>query len=79
MAAVNVPQINLPIGISFYVFQSMSYIIDVYRDDAPVQKNPIAFGTYVTLFPQLILKNMTLLHVKIVGIPITLVGMLEDV
>ena len=51
---VVVPQISLPIGISFYVFQSMSYIIDVYRDDAPVQKNAIAFGTYVTLFPQLI-------------------------
>lgn len=54
MASVKVPQITLPIGISFYVFQSMSYIIDVYRDDAPVQKNPITFGTYVTLFPQLI-------------------------
>ncbi len=54
MAGVAVPQISLPIGISFYVFQSMSYIIDVYRDDAPVQKNPVTFGTYVTLFPQLI-------------------------
>ena len=54
MAGVPTPKISLPIGISFYVFQSMSYIIDVYRDDAPVQKNPIAFGTYVTLFPQLI-------------------------
>jgi len=54
MAGITVPQITLPIGISFYVFQSMSYVIDVYRDDAPVQKNPITFGTYVTLFPQLI-------------------------
>ena len=54
LAGLEVPQISLPIGISFYVFQSMSYIIDVYRDDAPVQKNAIAFGTYVTLFPQLI-------------------------
>ena len=54
MAGVTTPEISLPIGISFYVFQSMSYIIDVYRDDAPVQKDPIAFGTYVTLFPQLI-------------------------
>jgi len=44
----------LPIGISFYTFQTMSYTIDVYRQDAPVQKNPIAFGAYVTLFPQLI-------------------------
>jgi len=44
----------LPIGISFYIFQSMSYLIDVYRRDAPVQKNLLTFGTYVTLFPQLI-------------------------
>ena len=49
-----VPDIPLPIGISFYVFQSMSYIIDVYRNDAPVQNNVLTFGTYVTLFPQLI-------------------------
>ncbi len=54
LSSVKAPEITLPIGISFYVFQSMSYIIDVYRDDAPVQKNPITFGTYVTLFPQLI-------------------------
>ena len=54
MAGIKTPQISLPIGISFYVFQSMSYIIDVYRNDAPVQKNPVTFGTYVTLFPQLI-------------------------
>ncbi len=44
----------LPIGISFYTFQTMSYTIDVYRRDAPVQKNVVTFGTYVTLFPQLI-------------------------
>ena len=54
MAWVKAPEIALPIGISFYVFQSMSYIIDVYRNDAPVQKNVLTFGTYVTLFPQLI-------------------------
>ncbi len=54
LEAVKVPQIALPIGISFYVFQSMSYIIDVYRSDAQVQRDPVAFGTYVTLFPQLI-------------------------
>lgn len=47
-------QVPLPIGISFYTFQTMSYSIDVYRDDAPVQKNIITFGTYVALFPQLI-------------------------
>ena len=48
------PEISLPIGISFYTFQTMSYVIDVYRNDAPVSKNPINFGTYVALFPQLI-------------------------
>ncbi len=53
-AGLEVPKVTLPIGISFYVFQSMSYIIDVYRDDAPVQRNPLTLGTYVTLFPQLI-------------------------
>ena len=46
--------VPLPIGISFYTFQTMSYTIDVYRKDAPVQKNIITFGTFVTLFPQLI-------------------------
>ena len=49
-----VPEVPLPIGISFYIFQSMSYIIDVYRNDAPMQKNVLTFGTFVTLFPQLI-------------------------
>ncbi len=48
------PEIVLPIGISFYTFQTMSYIIDVYRGNCEVQKNYIIFGTYVTLFPQLI-------------------------
>lgn len=53
---VNLPvlTIPLPIGISFYTFQILSYAIDVYRKDAPVQKNFISFGTYVALFPQLI-------------------------
>ncbi len=46
--------IGLPIGISFYTFQIMSYLIDVYRGDADVQCNPLMFGTYVTFFPQLI-------------------------
>lgn len=50
------PELNLalPIGISFYTFQTMSYTIDVYRGDAKVQKNLITFGAYVSLFPQLI-------------------------
>ena len=46
--------LKLPIGISFYTFQTMSYTIDVYRQDAPVQRNVIDFGAFVTLFPQLI-------------------------
>ncbi len=46
--------ISLPIGISFFTFQTMSYTIDVYRGDARAQKNIISFGTFVTMFPQLI-------------------------
>ena len=53
---VTVPQLGiaLPIGISFFTFQTMSYTIDVYRQDAPVQRNIIRFGAFVTMFPQLI-------------------------
>ena len=47
-------RLALPIGISFYTFQCLSYVIDVYRGDVPAQKNPISFGAYVALFPQLI-------------------------
>lgn len=46
--------LTLPIGISFYTFQALSYVIDVYRGDAKVQKSLASFGAYVTLFPQLI-------------------------
>lgn len=45
---------SLPIGISFYTFQVISYIVDVYRKDVTAQKNPIYFATYVSMFPQLI-------------------------
>lgn len=53
---LNIPalEIPLPIGISFYTFQIMSYTIDVYRGDTEVQHNLVSFGTYVSLFPQLI-------------------------
>ncbi|MBQ3603074.1 MAG: MBOAT family protein [Clostridia bacterium] len=47
-------RIALPIGISFYTFQILSYSIDVYRGDVPAQKNPINLAAYVTMFPQLI-------------------------
>ncbi len=48
------PGILLPIGISFYIFQTMSYLIDVYRQDVEPQKNIVKFALYVSLFPQLI-------------------------
>ncbi len=53
---VDIPyrELALPVGISFYTFQTLSYIIDVYKGEVPVQKNFINFGTYVTMFPQLI-------------------------
>ncbi|MBR6637983.1 MAG: MBOAT family protein, partial [Lachnospiraceae bacterium] len=47
-------KIALPIGISFYTFQTLSYTIDVYRGEAKVQKNFVRLATYVSLFPQLI-------------------------
>ncbi len=46
--------IILPIGISFYTFQSLSYVIDVYRKNVKVQKNILFLGTYISFFPQLI-------------------------
>lgn len=51
--AIPVPKIALPIGISFYTFQALSYIIDVYREEVPVQRNYWNFLLYVSLFPQL--------------------------
>ena len=47
-------KLALPIGISFYTFQCLSYTIDVYRGEAQVQRNIVSFGAYVSLFPQLI-------------------------
>lgn len=47
-------KIALPVGISFYTFQILSYLLDVYWGDVPVQKNIVSFGAYVTMFPQLI-------------------------
>jgi len=47
-------KVALPIGISFYTFQTMSYTIDVYRGEVPAQKNFLTLFTYVSLFPQLI-------------------------
>ena len=47
-------QVALPIGISFYTFQILSYNVDVYRGDVPAQRNPINLAAYIALFPQLI-------------------------
>ena len=47
-------KLALPVGISFYTFQCLSYTIDVYRGKVPAQRNPVTFGAYVSLFPQLI-------------------------
>ena len=47
-------KIALPIGISFYTFQIISYLVDVYRGEVPAQKNPISLAAYVAMFPQLI-------------------------
>lgn len=48
------PDLPLPLGISFYTFQTMSYVIDVYLGKVQVQRNIISFGTYITMFPQLV-------------------------
>lgn len=56
LAGTNIPLLNLPlpIGISFYTFQTMSYSIDVYKGQVKVQKNLLDFAVFVTMFPQLI-------------------------
>lgn len=56
LAGADIPllKLALPIGISFYTFQALSYVVDVYRGDTPAQKNWINLAAYVVLFPQLI-------------------------
>ncbi len=51
---LKIPEIVLPIGISFYTFQGLSYCIDVYRDEKIVQKDPLNLALYISMFPQLI-------------------------
>ena len=51
---LTVPEISLPLGISFFTFQAMSYTIDVFRNDAKVQKNIFNLALYISLFPQLV-------------------------
>ena len=52
--SISTLSLTLPLGISFYTFQTMSYSIDVYRGDVPAEHNLIDFGAYVVMFPQLI-------------------------
>ena len=52
--ALGIPEIVLPIGISFFTFQAMSYVVDVYRRKCDVQKDMLDFALYISLFPQLI-------------------------
>lgn len=53
-SALPLPHITLPIGISFFTFQGLSYAIDTYRDTSCVQKNPLKLALYIALFPQLV-------------------------
>ncbi|MCM1315728.1 MAG: MBOAT family protein [Prevotella sp.] len=52
--SMNIPNIALPIGISFYTFQAMSYVIDAYKNPTYIQKNPYKLALYITFFPQLV-------------------------
>lgn len=51
---INFPEVILPIGISFFTFQGLSYVVDVYRGTVSAQKNPFKLGMYISLFPQLV-------------------------
>ncbi|MGD9681641.1 MAG: MBOAT family protein [Candidatus Obscuribacterales bacterium] len=54
LKALAVPEVILPLGISFYIFHSISYVVDVYRKVATAQKDPVKLGLYISFFPQLI-------------------------
>ncbi len=54
--------VHLPIGISFFTFQTMSYVVDVYRSDARVERNPINVALYVALFPKLVVGPIVRFH-----------------
>ena len=53
-ASLSKRELALPIGISFYTFQALSYLIDVYRAETPAQRSIVDFATYITMFPQLV-------------------------
>ncbi|MGZ9587159.1 MBOAT family O-acyltransferase [Paenibacillus marinisediminis] len=52
--SLTVPDISLPLGLSFFTFQAISYVVDVYRKRGDVQRNPLNLGLYIALFPQLV-------------------------
>ncbi len=52
--AIPVPAITLPVGISFFTFQGISYVVDVYRGEVPCQRSPLKLGLYIAMFPQLV-------------------------
>ena len=54
MPSLNIGPVHLPLGISFFVFHSLSYVIDVFRGTASAQRNPFNMGLYISLFPQLV-------------------------
>ncbi len=54
LPTINLPPVHLPAGISFFTFQAMTYVVDLYRGEAKVQKNPLNIALYISLFPQLI-------------------------
>ena len=54
IASIDLKPVHLPLGISFFTFQAVSYIVDIYRDDAKPQKNIFNLALYISLFPQLI-------------------------
>ena len=54
LGALPVPQLHLPLGVSFFTFQAMSYLVDVYRGESAAQRNPWRVALYIALFPQLI-------------------------
>ncbi len=77
-----IPEIALPLGISFFTFQAMSYLFDVYRNEAKPQKSPWALALYITAFPQLVagpIVRYTSIMEQIHGRKHTLDGMAEGV
>ena len=51
---IRISPVHLPLGISFFTFQAISYLVDVYRGETRAQRNPLTLGLYISLFPQLI-------------------------